>query len=602
MAEALKERKDMDPAYQWDLSSLYVSDEAWEESLGTVAPLLQEAAAYQGKLQTAESMHAFFETCTRLYGLLSNLFAYAFMRKSEDTRQEKAQSMYSRAYEKYVQAGAMLSFSDPEILSLPEEELQRLTEASELQDYRYMMVKLLRQKPHTLSAVEEKVLAELGELMAVPKNVADNLQDADLCFDAVQDSEGNIHELSGSNFILLQNSTDRVLRENAFRSFYKSYQGHINTFAAAYTGQVKADAAEARMRHYASAQEMYAAREQVPTEVCGHLIEAVHKWMPEMHRYVKLRKKLLGLSELHYYDLYAPLSAGVQRSYRYDEAKEMILEAIRPLGEAYGATVQRGFAEHWIDVYPNKGKEGGAYSDSTYTSNPYILTNFTGTLDSVSTIAHEMGHSMHSYLSNHHQLPQNADYTIFVAEVASTVNENLLVESLLRKCTDPQERMALLNQYLEGFKGTVYRQTMFAEFEQRAHAMAERGEALNAGVLSKLYRELIELYFGPELVIDDEVQYEWARIPHFYSPFYVYKYATSYCAAVAISDALLQDGEAAQKRYLEFLSLGGSMDPLEELGHAGVDFHSGAPVERALQKFRRVLDEAEQGAYGGNVG
>ncbi len=594
MAEALKERKEMDPAFQWDLSSLYANDEAWEESLGTVEPRLQKAAGYQGTLHTEEAIHSFFEECTALYGLLSNLFAYAFMRKSEDTRQEKAQSMYSRAYEKYVQAGAMLSFSDPEILSLPEETLQRMTESEALKDYHYMMVKLLRQKPHTLNAAEEKVLAELGELMAVPKNVADNLQDADLSFSPVQDSEGKMHELSGSSFILLESSPDRVLRENAFRSFYKSYQGHINTFAAAYTGQVKADAAEARMRHYASAQAMYAAREQVPTDVCMNLIEAVHQWMPEMYRYVKLRKKLLGVSELHYYDLYAPLSAGIQRSYSYEEAQAMILEAVRPLGEAYRETVQRGFSEHWIDVYPNRGKEGGAYSDSTYTSNPYILTNFTGTLDSVSTIAHEMGHSMHSYLSNHHQLPQNADYTIFVAEVASTVNENLLAEHLLSQCTDPKERMALLNQYLEGFKGTVYRQTMFAEFEQKAHAMVERGEALNAGALCKLYRELIELYFGPELVMDDEVQYEWARIPHFYSPFYVYKYATSYSAAVAISDALLKEGAPARKRYLEFLSLGGSMDPMEELQHAGVDFRTGAPVERALQKFSRVLDEAEK--------
>lgn len=430
--------------------------------------------------------------------------------------------------------------------------------------------------------------------MAVPKNVADNLQDADLLFDAVKDSAGEEHELNGSNFILLETSQDRTLRENAFRSFYKSYQNHIHTFAAAYAGQVKADIVEAGMRHYESAQAMYAFGEGVPTTVCDHLIAAVHKWMPLMYRYVALRKKILGVSELHYYDLYAPLSAGVQRSYSYEEAQSMILDAIRPLGDDYRATVQRGFREHWIDVYPNRGKEGGAYSNSTYRSKPYILTNFTGTLDAVSTIAHEMGHSMHSYLSNHHQPQQSADYTIFVAEVASTVNENLLVEDLLSQSCDVQEKMALLNQYLEGFKGTVYRQTMFAEFEKRAHEMAARGEALHASSLSKLYRELIAQYFGPELVIDEEVQYEWARIPHFYSPFYVYKYATSYSAAVAISDALLHEGEAARKRYLAFLSLGGSMDPLDELQHAGVDFTSPAPVEAALRKFEEVLDAAEK--------
>ena len=593
MAEALKERKEMDPAYQWDLSSLYQDDAAWEKSLQEVDALLSKVAAYQGTLHTAEALRAFFDARLQLEGLLSDLYSYAFMRKSEDTRQEAAQSMYSRAYAKYVEVETALSFSDPEILALPEETLEALTASEELEPYHYQMVKLLRQKPHTLSAPEERVLARLGEVMAVPKNVADNLQDADLMFDPVKDQQGEEHELSGSNYILLQMSPDRTLRENAFRSFYRGYRTHINTFAAAYAGQVKADTAEAELRHYASAQAMYAAGEGVPTEVCDHLIEAVHQMMPLMYRYVALRKKILGVDELHYYDLYAPLSAGVQRSYTYAEAKEMILHALRPLGEEYIATVQRGFAEHWIDVYPNKGKEGGAYSNSTYRSKPYILTNFTGTLDAVSTIAHEMGHSMHSYLSNHHQPQQDADYTIFVAEVASTVNENLLVEDLLSQCSEDQERMALLNQYLEGFKGTVYRQTMFAEFEKKAHAMAARGEALNASALSKIYRELIAEYFGPELVIDDEVQYEWARIPHFYSPFYVYKYATSYSAAVAISEALLREGAPARERYLSFLSLGGSMDPLDELMQAGVDFHSSAPVEAALRKFGRVLDEAE---------
>lgn len=594
MAEALKERKDMDPAYQWDLSSLYTDDAAWETALQGLDECITKTAAFEGTLTTAEAIRAYFDASTELGGQLSDVFSYAFMRKSEDTRQEAAQSMYSRAYAKYVQAETALSFAEPEILSLPEETLRAFTEAEVLKPYHYQMVKLLRQKPHTLSAAEEKLLAGLGEVMAVPKNVADNLQDADLLFDAVKDSAGEEYELNGSNFILLETSQDRTLRENAFRSFYKSYQNHIHTFAAAYAGQVKADIAEAGMRHYESAQAMYAFGEGVPTTVCDHLIAAVHKWMPLMYRYVALRKKILGVSELHYYDLYAPLSAGVQRSYSYEEAQSMILDAIRPLGDDYRATVQRGFREHWIDVYPNRGKEGGAYSNSTYRSKPYILTNFTGTLDAVSTIAHEMGHSMHSYLSNHHQPQQNADYTIFVAEVASTVNENLLVEDLLSQSGDDQEKMALLNQYLEGFKGTVYRQTMFAEFEKRAHEMAARGEALHASSLSKLYRELIAQYFGPELVIDEEVQYEWARIPHFYSPFYVYKYATSYSAAVAISDALLHEGEAARKRYLAFLSLGGSMDPLEELRHAGVDFTSPAPVEAALRKFEEVLDAAEK--------
>ena len=299
------------------------------------------------------------------------------------------------------------------------------------------------------------------------------------------------------------------------------------------------------------------------------------------------------MDALHYYDVYAPLMGEIKTRYTYEQAQQMVLDAVAPLGPDYVALVQKAYAERWIDVYPNKGKSGGAYSTGTYDSNPYILTNFTGTLDSVSTLAHEMGHSMHSWHSNHHQPPQYADYTLFVAEVASTVNENLLIEQLLQKETQPQVRLYLLNQYLENFKGTVYRQTMFAEFEREAHAMAERGEALSPAALNALYRRLICDYFGPDLVVDDEVQYEWARIPHFYRPFYVYKYATGYSAAVALSEAILNEGAPAVQRYKEFLSMGGSAYPLDELRHAGVDLSTPAPVDAALQKFERILDEAE---------
>ena len=313
-----------------------------------------------------------------------------------------------------------------------------------------------------------------------------------------------------------------------------------------------------------------------------------------MYRYVALRKKILGVEELHYYDVYAPLVSDVKVRYSYEQAQQMVLDAVAPLGPDYQALVRRAFSERWLDVYPNKGKSGGAYSTGTYDSNPYILTNFTGTLDSVSTIAHEMGHSMHTWHSNHTQPPQYADYTLFVAEVASTVNENLMIEQLLKGDLEPQMRLYLLNQYLENFKGTVYRQTMFAEFEREAHAMAERGEALNPAALNALYRGLVADYFGPELVLDEEVQYEWARIPHFYRPFYVYKYATGYSTAVALSEGILTEGEPAVRRYLEFLSMGGSAYPLDELRHAGVDLATPAPVNAALEKFGRILDDAER--------
>ena len=356
----------------------------------------------------------------------------------------------------------------------------------------------------------------------------------------------------------------------------------------------KTAAAEASVRHYESSRAMSMAGENVPGQVYDNLVATVRKHLPDMYRYVALRKRILGVDELHYYDVYAPLTKGVSAHYTYDQAKQMVLDAVAPLGEEYGTIVRKGFAERWIDVFPNKGKSGGAYSGGSYDSNPYIMCNFTGTLDSVSTIAHEMGHSMHSWFSRHTQPAQYADYTLFVAEVASTVNENLLIEHLLaEKNQDPATRLALLNQYLENFKGTVYRQTMFAEFERDAHAMAERGEALNPAALNSLYKKLIVDYFGPELVVDDEVQYEWARIPHFYRPFYVYKYATGYSTAVALSEGILKNGEPAVKKYLEFLHMGGSAYPLDELRHAGVDLTTPAPVDAALDKFGRILDEAE---------
>ena len=590
----LRERSEMDQNYMWDLTGMYADDAAWEKALSELDKAVEKAAAWQGKLTDAASVAGYLQDSTDLERLLSNLFGYASLRNAEDTRQDQAQSMYNRIYGKYVQAEAALSFGSPEILALPEEELERIAAAPELADYRYQLQKLLREKPHTLNAQEEKLLAMMGEVFAAPREIASSLQNADMIFDPAADSQGKEHEVSGSGYILLQNSTDRELRKNAFDSYYRGYEHHIHTFASSYAGMVKGAVARAEARHYGSSREMYMAGENIPAVVYDSLIESVHKAMPLMYRYVSLRKEILGLDELHYYDLYAPLASGDPAVYTYEQAQQMVLDAVRPLGEEYGRIVRQGFADRWIDVYPNKGKRGGAFSSGTYDSNPFILHNFVGTLDSVSTLAHEMGHSMHTWFSNHTQLPQNADYTIFVAEVASTVNENLLIEQLLAGCTDPVRKMALLNEYLEGFKGTVYRQTMFAEFEKEAHAMAERGEALSATSLNDLYERLIRLYFGPELVFDKAVAMEWARIPHFYTPFYVYKYATSYAAAVDISERILSEGAPAAEQFLGFLRLGGSMDPLDELVKAGVDLRTPQPVDRALEKFGRVLDMAQE--------
>ena len=594
MPELLKERRELDPQFMWDLTSMYATDEEWEKALSTLEESIRKAAAFQGRLTDAQSIAAYLDAATELGRTLSNLYCYASMRRSEDTRAEAAQSMYARINANYVKAISAIAFAEPEILSLPQQTLDDIADQECLKNHRFTLEKLLRQKPHTLSAAEEQLLAGFGEVFGAPAEIADNLQDADLVFDSVQDGDGHTVEVTGSNYITLQMSQDRTLRERAFRSYYKGYRQHSNTFAAAYSGAVKAATAEAVARHYESSRAMSMAGENIPTEVYDNLVSAARAHLPAMYRYVALRKKILGLDELHYYDVYAPLVGERKESYTYGQAQQMVLDAVAPLGEDYQALVKKAYAERWIDVYPNKGKSGGAYSSGTYDSNPYILMNFTGTLDSVSTLAHEMGHSMHTWHSNHAQPPQYADYTLFVAEVASTVNENLMIEQLLKQEQDPARRLYLLNQYLENFKGTVYRQTMFAEFEREAHAMAERGEALSPAALNSLYAGLVKDYFGPELVMDEEVQYEWARIPHFYRPFYVYKYATGYSTAVALSEAILTEGESAVKRYREFLSMGGSAYPLDELRHAGVDLATPAPVNAALDKFERILDDAEQ--------
>ncbi len=594
MSNTIKERKDMDPQYMWDLSTLYKNDEEWSQAVTEIEERITKISKYQGKLNNAKTIRAFLDEDTQLGRLLSNYFCYASLRNCEDTRQSAGQAMEAKAYAVYTKYAQATSFAQPEILSLDEETLKAIVKDEKLAPYAFYMQKLLDEKPHVLSAKEEALLASFTEVLGAPGKISESLQDADMVFDDALDANGEAHEVTQSNYILLQMNEDRVLRKNAFESFYKGFRQHINTFAQTYNACVKEAAASAQVRHFDSSRAMSMAEEHVPVSVYDGLVETVRKFMPAMYRYVRLRKQILGLDELHYYDVYTPLVAGSSKKYTYEEAQQMVLDAVAPLGEDYVNRVKQAYQDRWIDVYPNVGKRGGAFSSGTYDSNPYILTSFTGTLDSVSTIAHEMGHSQHTWLSNHHQQPQNADYTLFVAEVASTVNENLLIEQLLAKTTEPKERLALLNHYLEGFKGTVYRQTMFAEFEREAHAMAERGEALTADALNQLYKGLIHDYFGDDLVIDDEVAYEWARIPHFYRPFYVYKYATSYSAAVALSEAILKDGESAVKKYLEFLSMGGSAYPLDELKHAGVDFTTSAPVERALTKFNDILDDVEE--------
>ena len=592
----LKERKDMDPAYEWNLKTLFASDEAFEKELKELNGKVAELTSYQGKLNNAATILEYLEKSTSFSRKLSDVYCYAFLRSSEDMRDSKAQSMKADALRLYVSSEAAVSFAEPEILSLDEEKLNELVHDEKLKDYSFLLENLVRSKAHTLSAKEENILARMGEVLQNPEETADALRDADMVFEPAMDSQGDAHEVSSASYILLESSKDRTLRKNAFTSLYKGYREHINTYTKTLSGCIKGNVVEAQLRGYPSSRAMVMAQDNIPESVYDNLIDTVHTRMDVMYRYVRLRKRLLKVDELHYYDLYAPLTDGVTKTYTYDQAKQMVLDAVAPLGNDYVNRVKKAYQDGWIDVYPNKGKSSGAYSSGTYDSNPFIMMNFTGTLDSVSTLAHEMGHSQHSWLTNHTQPAQYADYTMFVAEVASTVNENLLIEHLLKDEKDPHERLALLNQYLEGFKGTVYRQTMFAEFEKEAHAMEERGESLTPESLNALYERLIRLYFGKDLVWDDEVKYEWARIPHFYSPFYVYVYATGYSSATAISEMVRKEGEPAVKRYLEFLSMGGSRYPLDELKHAGVDLTTPDPINIALDKFSSVLDDAERTA------
>ena len=593
MPEILKERSELDPQFQWDLTPMFESDAAWESALDSLDADIESLAAFAGKLTDAVTIGAYLDASTEVGRKVERLYCYASQRHDEDTRDDKAQSMYARIGSKYVKMAAALSFAQPEILSLPEETLTAIVNDPAVADYKFNLEDLLRGKPHTLTKAEEKLLASFGEVMSAPSEIYHNLEDADLLFDAVKDGSGETVEVTGSNFVPLEMSTDRTLRENAFHSYYKSYREHINTFAASYAGAIKAATAEAAARNYPSSRAMAMAGENVPAEVYDNLVATVRKHIPAMHRYVRLRKKMLGVDALHFYDVYAPLVGDLKKSYSYETAQEMVLKAVAPLGEDYQATVRKAYAERWIDVYPNRGKRGGAYSGGCYDSNPYILLNFSGTLDSVSTLAHEMGHTIHSWRSRQHQPPQYADYTLFVAEVASTVNENLLIEQLLQNENDPQTRLYLLNQYLENFKGTVYRQTMFAEFEKTAHDYCAQGKPLTAEALSQMYLELNQKYFGPDMEKDEEIAYEWMRIPHFYTPFYVYQYATGYSAAVALSAKILKEGKPAVDAYMSFLKGGESKDPIDLLKMAGVDMTTEKPVADALALFGELVAELE---------
>ena len=592
--ERIRERNEIPVEDTWATEDMYVSDEAWEAELQTMADEEGYLASFAGKLATcAEHLYAYMERSEQVNSKLELLANYCMRKADEDTRNATYQAMSGKFMSVVVALSAATSFETPEIMAISDETLEGFyKEYPALERYRRYLTNLRRRKDHVLSAQEEKLLAAAGEMAQTPDNVYGMFADADITFADALDKDGKAHPVTQGTFVSCEESSDRVLRKNAYESLYHGFAAFKNTAAGLLNAQNKQLKFFAEARRYANAFEASLDRTNVPTSVYLNLIEAVHKNADKMHRYIRLRKKILGVDELHFYEVYTPLVADVDKKIPYAEAKKTVYDSLEPLGEDYRKILQEGFDNRWIDVYQNVGKRSGAYSAGA-SVHPYVLLNYTGTLDSQFTLAHEMGHALHSYHSNKYQNPVDADYVIFVAEVASTCNEALLMEYLLGKTTDKKERAYLINHFLDQFKGTIYRQTMFAEFELNIGRMVQEGKTLTADVLCQEYRRLNELYYGPDIVVDDEIAMEWARIPHFYYNYYVFQYATGYSAAIALSRKILKEGQSAVKDYIRFLSGGCSKSPIDLLKDAGVDMTSPAPVEEALNLFGTLLDEME---------
>ena len=594
MSETIRERKDIPLKDTWALEDLYATDADWEKALARMQARMPELSEFEGKLaQNGQTLCAFLALLEELDTQAESLGNYAMRRGDQDTRDANYQAMNGKFISAVTELSAGLSFATPEIMAIPEESLEGFyADCPRLERYRRYLTDQRRKKAHTLSAAEERLLAAAAEMAGAPDSIYSSLLNADLTYPDALDSEGKPHSLSQSTFVPLEESGDRVLRKSAYENLYHTLNGMRNTAAGLLDAQNKQQKFYATARKYSSAREAALDGTNVPLSVYDNLIEAVHRNLDKMHRYVRLRKKLLGVDQLHFYDIYTPLVQDLNKSIPYEQAKQTVYDALHPLGEDYRKILKEGFDNRWIDVYENRGKRTGAYSAGTKV-HPYVLLNYTGSLDSEFTLAHEMGHALHSYLSNKHQNPIDSDYVIFVAEVASTCNEALLMEYLLKRTRDKKERAYLINYFLDQFKGTIYRQVMFAEFEKTMGQMVDAGQTLTADVLCAEYRRLAELYYGPDMEVDEEIDIEWARIPHFYYDYYVFQYATGYAAAIALSRRILSEGEPAVKDYLGFLSGGCSKSPIDLLKGAGVDMTGPQPVNDALALFGELLDEME---------
>lgn len=592
----VKSRDEIEAKYHWDLASIYATDEAFLQALEQAKQYPAQCAAYQGKVsQSPQELLAFLRLDDQVTIELSRLLNYAQRKSDEDTRISKYQDFSSQAMSLYVAVSSAQAWFTPELLSLDQETMEKFyAQCPELELYRRSLDRIFRRKEHTLSPSEEALLASAGEMANQPDNIYSMFSDADLTFSDAVDSQGEAHPVTHGTYGPLLYSQDRALRKSAFQSCYAGYGQFRNTCAATLNAQTKQLKFFADARKYPSTLAAALDATEVPVEVYTNLIEAVHRNLPAMHKYTALRRRLLGLDELHFYDLYVPMVGDVDMHFTYEEACDLILKALEPMGEEYCSIVRQGLAQRWIDVYENPGKRSGAYSAGGYSMHPFILLNFQGTLNDVFTLIHEMGHSMHTYLSCANQPSCYSDYVIFVAEVASTCNEALLMQYLLKTTTDKRQRAYLINYFLEQFRTTLYRQTMFAEFELAVNQMTERGEGLTADALCEKYRQLNADYFGPDIVVDDEISLEWARIPHLYYNYYVYQYSTGYAAAIALSQKILQEGQSAVERYLNFLKGGSSKPPIELLRGAGVDMATAQPIDDALKLFDSLIDEMDE--------
>lgn len=591
----VKDRKDIDVKDTWNLESIYANNELWEEDYAALEKDAAEFAKLKGAIEADVSkIPAVLDAYYGLHRRLSKLSVYARMRFDQDTTDSTYQTMSAKIGSLGVKIGAASAFVEPEILSYSKEQLEAAEKENERTAYYGRKIEeMLRGQEHTLDAEKEELLAAAGDMAEAPDDIFSVLMNADMKYPDIVLEDGTHLPLTNSTYISYMESPDRAVREGAFNTLYGQIASLKNTFAAIYRGNLKQAKFYAQSRKYSSARAMYLADSNVPESVYDNLLSAVHEALPMMYRYVAVRKKVLGVDKLHMYDVYTPIVAAQNQTYEFEQAKQMVLEALKPMGEDYLSHAREGLENRWIDIYPNKGKKGGAYSWGCYDSQPFILLNYTKNLDSVFTLIHEMGHSIHSYYSITAQDYAYSDYKIFVAEVASTCNECLLMHDLLEKTTDKEQRKYLLNHYLDSFKGTLFRQTMFAEFEKTAHDYCAQGKPLTAEALSQMYLELNQKYFGPDMEKDEEIAYEWMRIPHFYTPFYVYQYATGYSAAVALSAKILKEGKPAVDAYMSFLKGGESKDPIDLLKMAGVDMTTEKPVADALALFGELVAELE---------